>query len=61
MTDNLHEKIKQSIHTLRALEKECDRLLNSCQDGECMTCAEIVCPYQDSMHYHHDGCPSCVE
>ena len=40
-----------------------DDLLNHCnQDpghGECTRCSEIVCPSQDPMHLHHDGCPSC--
>lgn len=36
-----------------------DKLLAHCPDGECATCSEIVCPHEDPMHFHHDGCPSC--
>lgn len=40
-----------------------DALLNHCdkQGGECSECAMIVCPEQDGMHFHHDGCPSCSQ
>lgn len=30
-------------------------------DPECEACAERVCPRQDRLHNHHDGCPSCVD
>lgn len=30
-----------------------------CDGGECMWCARLDCPFGDSLHYHHDGCPSC--
>jgi hypothetical protein len=43
----------------RQLEQKLDRLLNHCQDGECSECAKIICPFEDPMHFHHDGCPSC--
>lgn len=40
-----------------------DAILNACpQDGgECHECARIICPHGDSMHFHHDGCPSCID
>lgn len=50
-------------------EKERDRwieiatkLVNHCdkESGECSICSEIVCPHGDPMHFHHDGCPTCV-
>jgi hypothetical protein len=39
-----------------------DALLNECHEeaGECSKCGEICCPYKDTMHFHHDGCPSCT-
>lgn len=39
-----------------------DALLNHCDKdgGECHVCSQIVCPYKDPLHFHHDGCPSCV-
>lgn len=38
-----------------------DALLNECHEegGECSKCGEICCPHKDTMHFHHDGCPSC--
>jgi hypothetical protein len=29
------------------------------EGGECSVCSRIICPQQDPMHFHHDGCPSC--
>lgn len=42
-------------------EKIIDALLNHCEDGECHVCSQIICPYGDGMHFHHDGCPSCAQ
>lgn len=38
-----------------------DRLLAHCGEGECPTCSEIICPHGDTMHFHHDGCPTCEQ
>ena len=38
-----------------------NQLLNECPDAECGICAVIMCPHEDSFHFHHDGCPSCAE
>lgn len=38
-----------------------DLLLAHCPDAECSTCAAIICPHADQMHFHHDGCPSCAQ
>jgi hypothetical protein len=27
----------------------------------CDSCAVVFCPHGDNLHFHHDGCPSCVE
>lgn len=43
------------------LHKKLDALLAHCPDGECYVCAAIICPHQDALHFHHDGCPSCAE
>jgi len=24
-----------------------------------MWIAQLMCPYSEPFHYHHDGCPSC--
>lgn len=31
-----------------------------CQDPECTTCAILLCPFAEPLHYHHDGCPACA-
>src|SRR5579859_6049679 len=33
---------------------------NGCIDMECMICAIRDCPHGEPLHYHHDGCPSCL-
>lgn len=40
-----------------------DTLLNHCEknNGECHECSSIICPHNDGMHFHHDGCPSCAQ
>jgi hypothetical protein len=43
------------------LRSQVDRLLDHCPDGECLTCGEIICPHGGTMHFHHDGCPSCAQ
>lgn len=40
---------------------ECTGNTDTCPVGECDECAMRDCPHGDSMHYHHDGCPSCAE
>lgn len=42
-------------------ERKLDALLNHCEDGECVTCGQIICAHGDGMHFHHDGCPSCAQ
>ncbi len=44
----------------RLTPKQADALLAHCPVGECAICSQIICPHQDSMHFHHDGCPSCT-
>ena len=53
-----------SARVLRQLERretQLDALLNHCdkQNGECGFCGETVCPYGETLHFHHDGCPAC--
>lgn len=40
-----------------------DKLLNHCDkdNGECLECSKIVCPYECELHFHHDGCPACAQ
>lgn len=35
--------------------------LSDCKDPECSICGFINCPFEDVLHYHHDGCPSCYK
>lgn len=30
-----------------------------CSESECALCGFLDCPFEDPLHYHHDGCPSC--
>ncbi|MFK3741651.1 hypothetical protein [Massilia sp. TN1-12] len=43
------------------LERIIDGLLDHCPDPECLTCGEIICQYNEPLHFHHDGCPSCEQ
>ena len=36
-----------------------DDLLNHCKIDECEECSKIVCPFNEPLHLHHDGCPAC--
>ncbi len=44
-----------------ACAKKLDALLNHCPYPECNECAKIICPFGNSLHFHHDGCPACAE
>lgn len=57
-----------SVHlTLKYLiehKKPCqliDKVLNMCEDAECLTCGIIICPHREPLHFHHDGCPACAD
>ncbi len=39
---------------------ETDNALGLCKDPECSECARIICPYDEPLHFHHDGCPACA-
>jgi hypothetical protein len=34
---------------------------DQCPDPECGVCSALLCPHDNVMHFHHDGCPSCDE
>lgn len=38
-----------------------DILLSICDldGGECTKCGTLCCPYDEPLHFHHDGCPAC--
>jgi hypothetical protein len=44
---------------IEQLRGQIDKLLAHCDDPECDVCGKIICPHEDDLHFHHDGCPSC--
>lgn len=54
----------EALHRRIAAAKEdgtlTDALLNECQECECIVCGTLLCPHEDPLHFHHDGCPSCA-
>lgn len=60
--DERHARIRelnfQQVPTAES-EDEVYRLLNECEDPECMDCGRAVCPHAEPLHFHHDGCPAC--
>lgn len=30
-----------------------------CDDAECIQCGVYVCPQNDPLHFHYNGCPAC--
>lgn len=47
------------VGALKKYSEITDQLLNHCPICECEECAKIVCPFNEPLHLHHDGCPSC--
>lgn len=39
----------------------CSGDVNTCKVDECMVCGVRDCPYNEPLHYHHDGCPACFQ
>lgn len=37
----------------------CSGNSDTCLVYECMVCGIRDCPHNESLHYHHDGCPAC--
>lgn len=64
MRDLFVAELKVAITTgsiPEAMEREVDDLLNTCPVGEyCDQCGDIFCPWGESLHFHHDGCPCCA-
>jgi hypothetical protein len=55
------EALKVLVEEVVRLNEVVDKLLQHtiCEDAECSTCGEIVCPGDEPLHFHHDGCPIC--
>lgn len=56
----LASKLAAANASLASKDSVIDKLLDHCADPECMTCGSAVCPHGEPLHFHHDGCPSCV-
>lgn len=59
--DALQQLLNARDEEIGVMRRQLDALLNHCEDGECTTCAQIICPVGDGMHFHHDGCPGCAD
>ena len=55
----LKAKVTELEELIEVYEDMVDRLIDHCEDAECMKCAVIVCPHEEPLHFHHDGCPCC--
>lgn len=67
----LRNEVKERDAARKALEDardaielrgtQLDALLAHCgkEGGECSGCAKIICPFEEELHFHHDGCPAC--
>ncbi len=51
-------KAEAEVERLRAVIKHRSGV---CRDVECWMCSMKRCPNFDPMHFHHDGCPSCID
>lgn len=65
LKDRVDWSRRASTGVMLQQDKAClilDAILNACteESGECSKCGVICCPLKDSMHFHHDGCPSCT-
>lgn len=56
-----HAEIHRIIYGAKLAGSLTDEILALCTDGECLACGAIVCPYQEPLHFHHDGCPACSQ
>lgn len=61
MTAETHDLAKEIARLFVAQGAKVQALLDHCPEGECDVCAKIICPYECTMHFHHDGCPACAE
>lgn len=55
-----YDAMAEQLDELRNFHRAPDAQGRSCdlESGECSICGILDCPYGDSLHYHHDGCPS---
>jgi hypothetical protein len=60
MTIDPHTKLAEALDR-NTPANVLDAILAECPDAECPTCAIIICPYGEPLHFHHDGCPACAQ
>lgn len=55
-----HDEIRDVLDSAAIQGAELDAFINArCDDWECLTCGQMLCPYGEPLHQHHDGCPAC--
>lgn len=52
------DKLLKKILAIKQFHNQVDEN-GECIDKECTICAIIFCPFNEPLHYHHDGCPAC--
>lgn len=57
--ENLKEDDEYKIFFTEEIKKHPENLCVEPPD-DCNICTVIVCKNYDLMHFHHDGCPSCI-
>jgi len=44
---------------LKDMKCDCKNQIDA-QNNECTPCGMRDCPHDEPQHYHHDGCPACI-
>lgn len=54
------KRLREALDVIRDHTNHGNRDDGSCEEdgGECVICSVLDCPFNDPLHYHHDGCPS---
>jgi hypothetical protein len=58
-TTGLLAQIEDQKRVIEEYMGKVEAMLRKCPDVECSHCSSVVCPHNDPLHFHHDGCPSC--
>ena len=58
--DEFHSTLWADVQAGASDRAGLNALGHSC-DEECDQCAAVFCPLHHPFHYHHDGCPACLE
>ena len=58
------DEARAEVATLKTIlsvrDRQIEQFLEHCQIPECEWCGEIICPWREPLHFHHDGCPACA-